>query len=63
MSTPVRAWAVQNSEGRLVAYGNGGQWQLPIFPTRKEAKAWQKESPWDRGKIVSVVVDPKGNAE
>ena len=47
----VKVWAFAKPNGRIVAYGNGAQFQLPIFQTRKDAKDWQAESPWDRGEL------------
>ena len=56
----VKAWGVRNEKERFVAYGNGAQFQFPIFPTRKAAKAWQQESPWDRGELSIVRVTISG---
>jgi len=59
---PVRGWAVlspqtwEENPGELTAYGNGAQFQFPIFPTRKEAVTWKAESTWDRGRIVRVQI-------
>ncbi len=55
-----KVWALAKPNGRIVAYGNGAQWQLPIFQTKKEAIAWQRESLYrgdlkiTRIKLVSV---------
>jgi len=58
---PVYAWAVLSAGRRtsqLTPYGNGSQFQYPIFSTRKEAKAWKDEADWERGEcpIIKVVI-------
>lgn len=40
----------------LWPYGNGAQFQYPIFQTRKEAQTWKNEAKWERGKIVRVEI-------
>lgn len=62
---PKIAWAVLNSTrdeeepGQLMAYGNGAQWQLPIFYSRKEAISWKREAPFVRsGKVIRVEIRP-----
>jgi len=59
----IKAWAVltpkdwEEHPDSLRAYGNGAQFQLPIFETRKEAQEWKAEAEWDRGRIVRVVIE------
>jgi len=58
----IKAWAVlvpsdsNESPGELRCYGNGRQWQYPIFESRFEARQWKLEFRRDRGKIVRVVI-------
>ena len=40
--TRIRAWAVIMGKD-FAAWGNGSQFQYPIFTTRKEAKSWKNE--------------------
>ena len=42
--------------GKLVAFGNGKQFQLPIFDKEKEARGWRDEDRDERGRIVEVVI-------
>ena len=60
---PKIAWAVLNSTrdeeepGQLSAYGNGAQWQIPIFYSRREAIAWKREDQFARsGKVIRVEI-------
>jgi hypothetical protein len=40
------AWIVRDgSKPELVPWGEGGYWQMPIFHTRKDARAWRVEHP------------------
>ena len=40
------AWVVRDgSQPELVPWGEGAYWQMPIFPTRKDAMAWRVEHP------------------
>ena len=53
MKVRFKAWAVlERVERRLVPFGNGKQFQLPIFHTRAEAKEWVRDMPDSRGRIV-----------
>ena len=61
----IKAWAVlvpQTSDdqpGQLIPYGNGEQWQYPIFFNRREARAWRNKEPWARGSVVQVEIQVK----
>ncbi len=42
----IKGWAYliqEDAEYRLAPWGNGNQWQYPIFPSRKEAREWNRE--------------------
>ena len=54
---PVTAWAVLDHRDReLDAWSNDRQYQYPVFYSRKEARAWQREWPAERGKVVRVTI-------
>lgn len=59
----IKAWAVLTPKDRedypdsLRAYGNGSQFQLPIFDMKKEAQAWRAEAKRDRGRIVRCLIE------
>lgn len=42
-SKVVKAWAVTKFNKRIYPYGNGKQFQYPIFFTRKEANQFKHE--------------------
>ena len=54
----IKAWAVLVSKnqtdagGKFCAFGNGLQFQYPVFQERKEAISWRNEDRNTRGKIV-----------
>lgn len=48
-----RPWAVL-TDGVLIDYGNGEQFQFPLFHTRKEAREWIAISAY-RGERCAVV--------
>ena len=52
----VKVWACL-TDGELTPYGNGAQWQYPLFIHRRDAIDWRKES-YDRAdcRIVRVNV-------
>lgn len=53
---PVKAWAATFNNGELAAFGNGKQWQFPIFPTRKEARDWVADALPKPIRIVRVTI-------
>lgn len=64
----MKAWAVltagdewmpgkgRSGRDELIPFGNGSQFQYPIFHSRKEALEWRKEDPFMRGRIVRCEV-------
>lgn len=53
----ITVWAVLGSEGMLVPFGNGKQFQYPIFHSKKEAMEWRNDDKLSsRGKIMKVKV-------
>jgi len=64
----IRAWAVltpkdwEEEPDELCPYGNGAQFQLPVFDKRAEAANWKAESAWDRGRLVRVVITVDGRS-
>jgi hypothetical protein len=66
MKKTIKAWAVlqpvrdelskQQWPGFLAPYGNGNQFQYPIFHLREEARAWRAEDNRNRGKIVRIEI-------
>jgi len=53
---PVTAWAVL-FHGELGPWGNGHQFQYPIFFTRREAREWQRGHSWcGMTSIIRVIV-------
>lgn len=56
MKKKIDAWAVLSKHGRLVPYGNGNQYQYPIFKTLTEANDWRKESTYNRGEVIMVEI-------
>lgn len=41
----MKLWVVEtfrDGKWRLLAYGNGDEYQCPVFSIRKEARAWKK---------------------
>lgn len=60
-----RGWAVLTNKQwdgneEFAAFGNGKQFQYPIFVSLREAQDWRKESPESRGKIVRVQIRIEG---
>lgn len=58
----LKVWAVLTPKDwdlpdTLRPYGNGSQFQFPVFESRREAAKWKAESPWDRGRIVRVAIE------
>lgn len=56
----MKAWAVLTPKDwehpdQLRPYGNGAQYQYPIFHSRAEALDW-KRSGWGHGRVVRVTV-------
>lgn len=54
-------WAVvsyfdSDSYQTINAFGNGAEFQLPIFPTLAEARAWKRSHYPQRGNIVRVKI-------
>lgn len=64
----VKAWAWLSLEDgsnkpELVSYGNGAQYQFPIFLTRQEAITWKKDGCGTPGMLyriaeVTITVKP-----
>lgn len=53
---PVKAWAAYFKNGELAPFGNGKQWQFPIFPSRKEARDWVTDALPKPIRIVRVII-------
>ncbi len=56
---PVKAWAVvqADEDNRLAPYGNGLEWQFPVFLTRDECRAWRvRTSGHMDERVVPVVI-------
>ena len=53
----IKAWAVLTPGETITPYGNGAQFQYPIFGTREEARSWKAEDSYGRGKIVRVYIE------
>ena len=57
---PVKAWGVLVSKkqidagGQFLPFGNGAQFQYPVFPTKKQALSWWNEDRNTRGLVVPV---------
>lgn len=48
MKFKLKAWAYCVDDGHkpeITPWGCGDYWQLPIFHSKKDAKAWRKEHP------------------
>lgn len=60
MATVIKAWGVLShprfKKARLTTWGNGFQFQYPIFATRTEAAAWRDEDAFQRGKLTRVEI-------
>lgn len=52
-----QAWACLSKPGHaLISYGNGeGQFQYPIFYTRREARAWIKTACGNPNNVTRIV--------
>lgn len=55
LAKPVKAWAVMLPEG-LRPYGNGEQFQLPVFHSRKEAIEWMRAATPEPERIARVQI-------
>lgn len=53
---PKTAWAWLSKPGHnLISYGNGGQFQYPIFYTRREARDWATKTCGSPGQLTRLV--------
>lgn len=59
MMKPVRAWAWVQKNGNLCEYGNGNEYQYPIFSSSRDARKWRREtcgSPNDVAQLIRVYI-------
>lgn len=58
----VKAWAVVNKKTKknpseLAAYGNGEEFQLPVFQTRDYARSFRDRNAWhNESKVVPCMI-------
>ena len=57
----VKAWGLIDEDDALMPYGNGYQFQYPVFPTKKEAMEYKKVIDWRYTKIVRVEIREVSN--
>lgn len=52
----IQAWACLSKPGHnLISYGNGHQFQYPIFYTRREARDWVNTLCGNPGQVTRIV--------
>ncbi len=52
----MKAWVYVTPQGGVNFHGNGAQYQLPVFDTRKDARAWANERGFDPTRVRKATV-------
>jgi len=52
----MKAWVYLTPHSGVNFHGNGAQYQLPLFATRKEAREWANERGFDPTRVRKAIV-------